>query len=278
VNAVAGDYFRTMGMTLAAGCAIDSRDGRGSAPVALVGESVAAAYWSGDDVVGRCIRLTRIHGDACGTVVGVVRDVHFEELRGQPSRVLYLAAAQNPRGGTPSTLFVRRRGTPADMASAVHRAVQGIGAGGPYVEVQPLDVRARPQRLQWEVAATLFTAFGLIAGLLAAVGLYMVVAFIVAQRTREIGVRMALGATRGAVVRMVLGRGIRLTGAGITAGALGSLALGRVLANRLYGISPADAGTYAGVALLLTVVALVASALPARAAARLEPMRVLRDE
>jgi putative ABC transport system permease protein len=278
VNAVTGDYFRTMGMTLAAGRAIDSRDGPGSALVALVSESVARTYWPGGDVVGRCIRLAQTHGDACVTVVGVVRDVRFEELRGEPSRVLYLAAAQNPGGATPSTLFVRTRGSPADMAGAVNRAVQGIGGGALYVEVQPLDVRARPQRIQWEVAATLFTAFGLIAGVLAAVGLYMVIAFIVAQRTREIGVRMALGATRGAVVRMVLGRGVRLTAAGIAAGALGSLAVGRVLAHRLYGISPADAGTYAAVALLLTVVALAASALPARAAARLEPMRVLRDD
>jgi putative ABC transport system permease protein len=278
VNAVTGDYLRTMGITMTAGRMFDARDAPGSAPVALVSESVARTYWSGDDVVGRCIRLTVPHGDACVTVVGVARDVHFDELRGEPSHILYLAAAQDPRGGTPSTLFVRTRGTPADMAGAVRRAVQGIGSGSLYAEVQPLDVRARPQRIQWEVAATLFTAFGIIAALLAAVGLYMVVAFIVAQRTREIGVRMALGATRGAVLRLVLGRGVRLTGAGIVAGALCSLALGRVLASRLYGISPADAATYTGVALLLTVVAVAATALPARAAASLEPMRVLRDE
>jgi putative ABC transport system permease protein len=276
VNAVGGDWFRTMGVTVVAGRAFDERDGAGSAPVALLSESVARTYWSGDDVVGRCIRLAVPHGDACVTVIGVVRDVRFGDLRGDPSHILYVAAAQDPRGSMPATLFVRTRGRPADMIAEVRRAVQGMG--GPYVEIQPLDVRARPQRMQWEVAAKLFSAFGAMAALLAAVGLYMVVAFIVAQRTREIGVRMALGATRGAVVRLVLGRGVRLTGAGIAAGALCSLAVSRALASRLYGISPAHVGTYAAVALLLTVVALAASALPARRASALEPMRVLREE
>jgi putative ABC transport system permease protein len=276
VNAVAGDWFRTLGVTVVAGRAFDDRDHAGSAPVAMVSESVARTYWPGENVVGRCISLTAPHGDACVTVIGVVRDVRFGDLHGEPSRLLYLAAAQDPRGATPSTLFVRTHGRPADMIADVRNAMQGIGS--PYVEVQPLDLRARPQRMHWEVAAKLFSAFGALAALLAAVGLYMVVAFIVAQRTREIGVRMALGATRGAVLRLVLGHGVRLTAAGIAAGVLCALALGRVLASRLYGISPADVITHAGVALLLTAVALAASALPARAAAALEPMRVLRED
>jgi putative ABC transport system permease protein len=148
----------------------------------------------------------------------------------------------------------------------------------PFVQVQPLDARARPGRLQWEVAATLFTVFGTLATFLAAVGLYTVVAFIVSHRTHEIGIRVALGASRGAALRLVLARGARLAGLGVAMGMLMSLALGRIIGSRLYGVSSTDPATWAGAALLLACVALAATSMPARTAARVEPMTVLREE
>jgi predicted permease len=278
VNAVADDYFRTMGIPAAAGRLLDDGDRAGAPPVAVLSESAARKYWTSGAAIGSCLRLDVPFGDNCIRVVGIARDVKFNNLRGDPSDLVYMAAAQDPREIGVATLFIRTHTRPADMVSLVRRSIQGLDGGVPYVQVQPLDTWARPQRIQWEVAARLFTVFGALATLLAAVGLYMVVAFIVAQRTREIGVRMAIGATRGAVLRMVLGRGLRLTSLGIAAGALGSLVLGRVLASRLYGISPADAGTFMGVATLLTVVAVAASAAPARAASQVEPLQVLREE
>jgi putative ABC transport system permease protein len=278
VNPVADEYFRALGISAAAGRLLDDRDRAGAPPVAVVSAALARRYWPDGTAVGSCILLRVPHGDSCVRVVGIAGDVRFSELRGAPDEVLYLAAAQDPRDVGPATLFIRTQDAPAEMAAAVRQSIQSLDAGSPYVHVQALDAWARPQRLEWEVAARLFSAFGALATLLAAVGLYMVVAFIVTQRTREIGIRMAIGAPRGAVLRLVLGRGVRLTFAGIAVGTFCSLILGRLLASRLYGVSPADAGTFAAVTALLTLVALAASGAPASAAARVEPMRVLREE
>jgi putative ABC transport system permease protein len=278
INAVAPDYFRTLGITAAAGRLFNDGDRAGAPVVALVSETLAREQWDGGSPLGSCIQLVVPYGDACVRIAGIVNDVRFTDLRDEPNAILYLAAAQDPRDVGPATIFIRTSGDPAAAAGAIRSAIQSADSRMPYVQVEPLDARARPARLQWEVAATLFTAFGMLATFLAAIGLYMVVAFLVSLRTREIGIRMALGASRGAVLRLVLGRGARLTGLGVAVGMLLSLALGRIIASRLYGVSSTDPRTWAGAALLLACVALAATSLPARMAARVEPMTVLREE
>jgi putative ABC transport system permease protein len=277
VNAVGSDYFRTFGMSVADGRTFDARDAAGSPPVAMVSAALAREHWGGASPVGSCIRLSNRHGETCVAIIGVARDVNFQEVRGEPSQVLFLLAAQQPGGAGGGTIFIRARGG-SDIIARVRGEIQALEAGLPFVHVQPLDERARPQRVQWEVAATVFTAFGALAALLAAVGLCMVVSFMVMQRRRELGIRVALGATRGGVIAHVLGRAARITAAGIAIGAVIALTGARLLASALYGVSPADVATFATVAALLSGVALAASYLPARAAARVDPMGVLREE
>jgi ABC-type antimicrobial peptide transport system permease subunit len=164
------------------------------------------------------------------------------------------------------------------VVAPLRNQLQAMQPGMPFVHLLPLDDRARPARIQWEVAATLFTVFGMLATLLAGVGLYMVVAFMITQRTRELGVRSALGSSRAAIVRLVLARSARMSGAGIIAGTACALAAARLLANRLYGVAATDVVVYVAAAVLLVIVTLIASWLPARAAARQDPVSVLRHE
>jgi predicted permease len=275
INSVDVDYFASLGITASSGRLLEENDRASTAPVVVVSEAVAKRYWPGESPVGSCVQFLSVD-EACVRVVGVARDVRFERIWGDPSEIVYVPASQGV-GDPPTTLFVRTS-NPSALAESVRRVIQEVDDKVPFVRVAPLDTWARPQRINWEVAATLFSLFGVLATLLAAVGLYMLVSFVVSQRRRELAIRMALGATGLDIGRLVVVRSLRVAGWGIAAGAVGAFLLGRVLANRLYGVSGFDLRSYAVASVLLGGVTILASWVPARTAARLEPSGALREE
>ena len=275
INAVDAEYFASLGIEAASGRLITEQDRANTEPVAVISKTLVARYWHEESPIGSCIQLPDTDA-ACVRIIGVARDVRFEQIRSDASEIVYVAASQN-LADPPATLFVRTS-TPQTVAGAVRRSIQELDAAVPFVRVEPLDAWARPQRLPWEVAATLFTLFGALATGLAAIGLYMLVSFVVSQRKRELAIRMAMGATSMDIGRLVIARGLHVTAWGVVTGALGALLLGRILASRLYGVSAHDIPSYVAAAAVLAIVTLLASWIPARAAGRVEPYRTLRQE
>jgi len=208
-------------------------------------------------------------------VVGVSGDIRAAFNEG-PTRHVYLAAAQVPLPD--SRLFIRTRGDAAKQTEAVRRALQEVVPGFAYVSTHTLDSIIAPEMRSWRLGATMFTIFGVLALLVAAIGLYSVVAYDVSQRTRELGVRVALGASAAAVLRLVVGEGVRVVVIGLALGAAVALALASRVSPLLYQVSAKDPVTYAGVVGILLVVAIVASLAPALRAARVDPNVALRAD
>jgi putative ABC transport system permease protein len=273
------DYFSTMKIPLLAGRDFAAQDSLKSTPVVLINQSLAKTYFPGEDPIGK--RLELPFGEGGSTkyqIVGIVRDVkHRTELGQEYSPELYISYAQLPFLGQMS-LVVRTQADPGSLAKAIQNEVAALDP-----EIVLSDVKTMEQYLGNAVAqprfsALLFGLFALIALLLAAIGLYSVMAYMVTQRTQEIGIRMALGAQAGNVLGLILKRGMTLALVGIAIGLGASFALTRLMASLLYGVSPTDAATFAVITLLLTGVVLLACYLPARRATKVDPMVALRNE
>ena len=269
------DYFRTMGTRIVRGRAFDEHD-RANAPRAtVVSQGMAAALWPGQNPLGKCIR---IDADTmpCTTVIGIAEDLRVRSLRSARQYTYYLPMAQyaEPTG----MLLVRVSGDAADYAERVRRGMQQVMPGAAYLTATPLRAMVAPEMESWRLGATMFVSFGVLALALAAVGLYSVIAYGVAQRRREIGVRLALGASRGHVLRLVVRGGLRLVITGVLLGSAFAVWAGRWLATLLFNESPRDPVVYAAVAAVLVIVALVAMAVPAMAATRVDPNVALRAE
>lgn len=273
-------YFETMGMRQLAGRGFAGADRDGAEPVAVVNAAFVRRYLPKAGVegaIGRRLRRGQTSETPWMTIVGVVGDVQQQGL-GEPSRVaLFMPFAQRPR----RSMVIVLEAAAGDPAALVPLLRAAVG------EVDPNLPVASPRRLADVVASSvslprlimqLLGAFAVLALLLAAIGIYGLTAYAVARRTREIGVRMALGARAHDVRRLVIGRGLGLTGLGVGLGLLIALAVGRLISSLLYGISPADPGTLAVTAAILLLTAAVACWLPARRAARLDPVTALRDE
>jgi hypothetical protein len=276
-NTVDTAYFRTLGVAV--------RRGRAPAPGAereiAVSETFARRVFGGADAVGRCV--TRHKADStCMRIVGVVGDARFMSVTREPAPIFY--AAMQPEADGPTTLLVRLRpGADRDAVRAAAEAVRAaVVASEPRVRfatVAPIaDGMLRSALAPYRLAAAAFTAFGGLALLLAAVGLYGVVAYAVTQRTNEFGIRMALGARGADVRRLVLRHGARTALAGGVVGAAAAVAVGRALRHRLYGVEPLDPLSLVVVAAMLGAVTLLATWLPARRAARVDPAVALRAE
>ncbi|HWG54045.1 MAG TPA: FtsX-like permease family protein, partial [Gemmatimonadaceae bacterium] len=235
----------------------------------------AAALWPGQNPLGKCIR---IDADTmpCTTVIGIAEDLRVRSLRSARQYTYYLPMAQyaEPTG----MLLVRVSGDAADYAERVRRGMQQVMPGAAYLTATPLRAMVAPEMESWRLGATMFVSFGVLALALAAVGLYSVIAYGVAQRRREIGVRLALGASRGHVLRLVVRGGLRLVITGVLLGSATAVWAGRWLATLLFNESPRDPVVYAAVAAVLVIVALVAMAVPAMAATRVDPNVALRAE
>jgi len=277
-NVVTPGFFEAMGITLVEGRAFTDADRDGSPPVAIVNQTLAGQLWPGESPIGR--RLVNPAAGPDGTdlvmqVVGVEKDRKYRSLGEAPRGYIYVPLAQ--RYTSRLRLVVKRAGGPS-LIPAVRSQVRALNPNLPLVSTQALSeyigIGLLPQRVALSVAGSL----GAVGLLLAAVGLYGVTAYSVSRRTREIGIRIALGAGRGDVVRMVLRQGAALAGAGIAAGLVVALAASRVIASLLYGVGPADPLTYATTAAIFATMTLAASWAPARRAAAIDPMRALRDE
>ncbi len=273
-NVVSAGYLRTLGIRLLEGRAIGDADLADDAPVAVVNEAFARRFLAGRSAVGA--RISMDGGDWL-SVVGVVATGKYNDYTEAPTPVVLRPFSA--RSAPPAfTLHVRAAGDAAALTAAVRGVFAEVGGDLPFLD--PRDMAAYTTIPYWpqQVGAILLAAVGLLALLLAAVGIYGSMAYAVSRRVREIGVRVALGAARGQVVRLVLGRGLRLTALGLAIGLAGALAVGQALRAQLYGVSPQDPVTLAGVGLLLMAVALAACAVPARRAARVDPMVALRSE
>ena len=275
-NTVSADYFRTMGTRIVRGRPIEPTDVDRSPRVAVVGESMAAVLWPGQDPLGRCFRM-EADTMPCIHVVGVAENIRSESLEGVENPFFYyLPAAQfRPHDGG---LFVRVRGDAQLVAERVRKHLQSEMPGTSFVTVRPLGEIVGATTRPWMVGATVFTAFGALALVLAAVGLYSVIAYGVTQRRHELGVRLALGAARTGIVRLVVMEGIRFALAGIAIGAIVALSSGRWIGPLLFRESPRDPQVFALVSVVVLVVAVVASCIPALRAAGVDPKTALQAD
>jgi predicted permease len=273
-NAVSPDYFATVGTRILRGRGITDADREGGQQVVVVDEAMARTLWPGADPIGRCMRVGADTAP-CAAVVGVSQDVRRDDFDA-PAMEYYLASAQ--RSEPPSGLFLRTRGDARAVAESLRRELQRVAPGDIYIAARPLQDIVDPGLRPWRLGATMFSVFGALALLIAAVGLYGVIAFNVTQRTHELGVRMALGARGRDILRLIVGEGVRVTLVGIAVGTAVALLVGRFAAPLLFRVSPRDPLTMLGVALTLLAVAVVASVVPARRAARTDPNLALRAE
>ncbi len=274
---VHGDYFGTMRIPLLTGRAFTRQEVEEGGRVVVVNRTLADRMWSGGDPIGRRLALINDAGEnRWRTVIGVVEDVKMRALD-QPSPMqLYVPHGESPVRGM--SFVVRSGNDAATLARPAREAVHRVSAIMPVYSVVPLEELVRHAMWTQRLYGGLFAAFGAIALTLAAVGLYSVIAYMVAQRTREIGIRMALGAEAGMVQRFVVRQGVVLTGMGIVIGVIASLALMQVLSGMLYGVSAREPLSYIGVPLILAAVAVLASWVPARRATRVDPLTALRYE
>ncbi len=267
-------YFATLGIPLLRGRDFSASDTPTSTPVAIVNDALARRTWPNEDPIGKRLRLVR--GGAVYEVIGVVGDVREFPSRMEPSPEMYFVYPQYPRWA--SVLIVRASGDPAALSRSVRDRISAVEPNTTMGPVRTMhEAMMRPlQRPRFNM--TLMVVFAALATTLAIVGVYGVVSFATAQRTREIGVRMALGAGRGEVLRMVLAGSFRLVAAGIVVGAVAALASARILQSMLFGIRATDPVTFIAVPVLLAAIALLACYFPARRATKVDPIEALRTE
>ena len=274
------NYFKTVEIPLVKGRDFTMQDNMSSQRVAIVSEAFVNRYWPGQEGIGKQVNSDLTH--EWFTVVGVARDSKVVSLNEKPMPFLYLPHYQinllNQPGGSAMNVIARTTGDPLAMGKTVEQTIHEMNADLVVFNVTTLESSEQISSFPQRIAGTFVGAFGLLALVLAAVGIYGVTAYTTRQRTHEIGVRMALGASKEDVLRLVLGHGLRLTFVGVGLGLAAAFALTRYLRSMLLGVTSTDAITFSGVAILLCAVALLACFIPARRAMRVDPMEALRHE
>jgi putative ABC transport system permease protein len=271
---VTTNYFRSMGINLKRGRPFTEADGESSPQVLIINETMARRFWPGEESLGR--RVVVRNEEFAREVIGVVGDVRHFGLDRPAEPEMYVPYSQLAVGAIP--LVVRASGDGGALAEAVKTQVRAVDADVAVAKVRTMTEVVSASLSRQRFAALLFSLFALVALVLAGVGIYGVMAYSISQRTREIGIRMALGAEPRDILRLVVGRGARLTLIGVVAGLAAAFALTRLMSGLLFGISATDPITFLTIALLLTAVALLASYIPARKAMRVEPTIALRYE
>jgi putative ABC transport system permease protein len=278
IHDVSPDYFKTLSIAIKKGRAFTAEDRIGSPKVVVVSESTARKLWPGEDPIGHRLAASSFFfaDDATAEVVGVAADVLYGKPGDRQMLDLYFPTLQ---GGLPfATLFVKTNGDTSGIAPAVRREIKSLAPNLPVFDVATMSERSARTFSRERFGASLLGLLAAIALFLASVGVYGLVSETVAGRTREIGVRMALGARPSDIVRDVVRRGLTLAGIGLAAGLAAALALSRLLSSLLFHVRPHDAATYAAVCGVLLLLTAVASWLPARRATRIDPTRALRTE
>jgi putative ABC transport system permease protein len=274
---VSATYFETMALQRIDGRLFDARDRADSQPVAIVSDLAARMYWPGTNPIGKRLATEWVDGKPVWRqIVGVVQATRHFGLEAPQKAEVYLPHQQAPSPFM--QLVVRTEGDPATLIAPIRREIAALDSDQAAFAFQTMESLIADASARRRFETALVTLFALLALLLAAIGVYGVMGHVVMQRSREIGVRLALGALSEDVVRMVLRSGLRLALPGVAAGLAGALAISGVLASFLFGVSALDPLTYLGVAALLLSVAMLATYLPSRAAARLDPLTVLREE
>jgi predicted permease len=280
VTAVTPDYFTTLGIRVLRGRGFTADDITGAQRVAVVNSTMAGLYWPNQNPLGKCLDLmVRFR---CTEVVGVAADGHIFTLLEPPHLQFYIPLAQRDSSANLSwpvaALFVRTRETAAHVEGAVLRAVQSSSPQLPYPDINLVSSRFDLGLRSWRLGSILLGVFGGLGLLLAAIGVFGALSYMVSQRTQELGIRVALGAARRDLLALVVGQGLRVAGIGIVFGVAGALMAGRGLASQLYGVSPNDPVVLTIVIVVLLLVAAFASYLPALRATRVDPMVALRAE
>ena len=275
VSPVGTDYFRTLGTPIVRGRDFTSDDRRGSPPVAIVNETAARLWWPGEDAIGKCVRVAE-PGAACATVIGIVTNTRRQSIIEDEFVQVFLPAPQTD-WANPRTVIARVRGDAQVAATEVQRSL--LSAGGlPYVQTSPLNDRLSAQTRSWRLGATMFGIFGLLSIVIAAVGLYGVLAFDVSQRLREIGVRLALGGSPRAIAVSIVRRGVMLAGIGCLVGLTVTFIAGKRIEPLLFQTSPLEPLVYGVALLVILATAVLASWLPARRAGKVDPLLALRSD
>ena len=274
-NVVGPNYFKTMGTALLRGRDFTEADRKGAPGVVVINETLAANLWPNENALGKRVSVSGPEGPFL-EVVGVARDGKYRSLGETPHPYIYQPVLQSydPK----MTLVVRTTGEPQTVVASVREQIRALDSNLPITNVKTLRDQVDLSLFPSRVAAWTLGGFGVLALLLAAIGIYGVVSYSVAQRTREIGVRRALGAKESDVLRLVLGEGFFVIALGLAFGLLLAFAATRVIAGFLYGVAPTDPLTFVGVPLLLGLVAFVACYIPARRATRVDPLVALRYE
>ena len=271
------NYFVAMGIPILKGRDFDETDTRDAPKVTIIDERLAREYWPNDDPLGKRIRFGPPEdNEPWHTIVGVVGEVRHERLDAATEKSVYLPHPQIPIGSM--SLAIRTDGRPANLIAAVRSQVRELDPDQPVTRVMPMTEVVSRSVWQLRLYAALFGVFAAVALILATVGIYGVMSYAVTQRTREIGLRMALGARRQDVLKLVVGQGIILASIGVGAGLAAAVALTRLMSSLLFGITATDPITFAAVSVLLTGVALGACLVPARRAMKVDPMEALRYE
>ena len=271
------DYLATMGAKIVRGRGYTPEEERGPSRVMLVNSIVANAYWPGGDAIGQCVKL----GDdkPCTTVVGVVENIMLFKLVNDDRASIYVPWTHPEFKNTlASGMVVRARANGEELVPVLHAAMRTVSQSAPFVSIVPYTQIVAPELRPWRLGATMFSIFGILATIIASVGLYSVMAYWASQRTHEIGVRMALGARAADIVRLLATHAGRTVGAGLVVGAIVALGLARGVGNLLYDTSPREPMVYVLAAGALALAAVVAIIVPARRVTRVDPATALRSD
>jgi putative ABC transport system permease protein len=271
------EYFQTLRVPLLEGRFLRAGDGPSSQPVAVVGKRLAERWWKGESPVGRRIRIGGSDSaDPWMTIVGVVGDMPHNAFDRAPRLTLYVSWQQQP--ALWMDIGVRTAGDPLLLASPVTAAIHSVDPDQPVTDMHAMTKSIHDRAIGLNYVATLMAVFGAIALLLSAIGVYGVMAYMVSEQTRDIGICVALGAPRGSILRGIFQRGLLVTGAGLLVGLPLAYALARLLASLIFGVTATDPATFIGIPLALVAAAALAIYIPARRAMKIDPIVALRYE
>jgi putative ABC transport system permease protein len=276
VRVIDRDFFQVMGIELLRGRNFNEREAAEASHVVVINETLARTYFADEDPIGKKLIINMMDDPAPSEIIGVVRDVKYHGLDREPRAMTYWPHPELAYGGM--MLVVKTQSDPLNVVAGVQREIQSLDRDQPIADVRTMERMISESVAKSRFSMLLLTIFAALALVLAAVGIYGVMSYSVNERTREIGIRMALGAGTADVLRLVVGRGMMLAALGVAAGLAGAVALTRLMKSLLYEVSATDPVTFAAIALLVAGVAAVSCYIPARRAARVDPQIALRCE